>query len=82
MSKINKSILRLKSKPKDFTWDELVALLEKLGFTELQGSGSRIKFYHQKLDRVVHLHKPHPAKILKRYIINEIIEVLAKEKLI
>lgn len=82
MTRINKLILRLKSKPKDFSWDELVAVLIKLGFIELQGSGSRVKFYHAELDRMIHLHRPHPTKILKRYMLNEVIELLTKEKLI
>ncbi len=58
MSKISKLILRLKSKPKNFTWDELVTLLTKLGFIKLQGSVSRIKFYNHDLDRIKHLYKP------------------------
>ena len=82
MSKINKLLLRLKSKPKDFTWEELVTLLTKLGFTELQGSGSRVKFYHHDLNRIIHLHKPHPAKILKHYVLNEVIEILTRENLL
>ena len=82
MSKINKLMLRLKSKPKDFTWEELVGLLTKLGFTELQGNGSRVKFYRRDIDRVIHMHKPHPAKIIKRYVLNEVVEVLTKEKLL
>jgi len=82
MTKADKLILRLKSTPKDFSWDELVSVLKKLGFYEQQGNGSRIKFYHPERNRVIHLHKPHPAKILERYMSNEIIDLLGKEKLI
>ena len=34
MSKLEKEIERLKSKPKDFTYDELKYLLNKFGFVE------------------------------------------------
>ena len=82
MAKLDKLIVRFKSKPKDFTWDELVTLLNKLGFNEMQGRGSRVKFYNKKLDCLIQLHKPHPEKILKRYVINEILYVLISEQLI
>ena len=68
--------------PADFSWDELVRLLKNLGFQEIQGSGSRVKFYHQQRDRLIQLHKPHPAKILKRYMIKEILEILTGGQLI
>lgn len=34
MSKLQKEIERLKSKPKDYTYDEAKSLLNKLGFFE------------------------------------------------
>lgn len=82
MSKFEKLLQRLKSKPKDFTWDELLVLLSKLGFEKLEGSGSRVKFYHQNLDCMIQLHKPHPNKVLKLYALKEILEVLKRERLI
>ncbi|MEK7376441.1 MAG: type II toxin-antitoxin system HicA family toxin [Candidatus Margulisiibacteriota bacterium] len=69
---------RLLSRPKDFTWDELVTLLKKMGYSELSGAGSRKKFANEKKD-IIHLHRPHPGKILKRYMIDIVIEHL-KEK--
>lgn len=82
MSKFAKLVARIKSKPKDFAWDEAVTLLKGLDFIELQGDGSRVKFYHKARNCLIHLHKPHPAKILKSYVINEILNILIKEKLI
>ena len=46
MSKIEKDIERLKSKPKDFTYDEMKRLLNNLGFIENnkgKTSGSRVE---------------------------------------
>ncbi len=82
MGKSIKLIARIKSHPKDFTWNELKTLLKQLGFKEIQGSGSRVKFYHQNNDRLIQLHKPHPKNILKPYVIREVLDILNREKLI
>ena len=84
MSKLEKQKERLKSKPKDFTYDEAKSLLNNLGFIEYnkgKTSGSKVRFIgtdNLKID----LHKPHPRNILKTYQINEIIRVLKEGGLI
>ncbi len=78
MSKIEKEIERLKSKPKDFTYDEAKRVLNKFGFIENnkgKTSGSRVKFI-DKNNRIIELHKPHPKNVLKAYQINLIISKL------
>ena len=82
MAQMDKLIARLKSRPKDFTWEELRRLLKGLGFQEIQGSGSRVKFFHQEKNCVLQLHRPHPAPTLKMYAIKEALELLLHEKLI
>ena len=83
MSKLEKLIERLKSNPKDFTFDEMQSLLLALGF-ELSNkgktSGSRIKFF--KNDVCIILHKPHPRKELLAYQVKQIIETLSEGGLI
>jgi hypothetical protein len=52
---------RLKGRPKDFTWDELVKLLEGLGYAEAargKTGGSRRRFVHATAPTIA-LHKPH-----------------------
>ena len=47
MSKIEKAIERLKSRPKDFTYDEMKMILNNFGFIEYnkgKTSGSRVEF--------------------------------------
>ena len=83
MGKKEKLIARLKSRPKDFTFDEMQNLLELLGF-ELSNkgktSGSRVKF---KMGHVpISMHKPHPRNELLEYQINMVLETLEKEGLI
>lgn len=76
MSKLKKEIERLKSKPKDFTYDEAKKILNNFGFIENnkgKTSGSRVKFI-DKQNRIIELHKPHPKNILKPYQINLIID--------
>lgn len=75
MSKIEKEIERLKSKPRDFTYDEAKKILNNFGFYENnkgKTSGSRVKFVNNE-NEVVHLHKPHPNNILKPYQLDLII---------
>ena len=83
MGKLEKLIDRLKSNPKDFTFDEMQTLLLALGF-ELSNkgrtSGSRVKF--AKDDVFIILHKPHPRKELLAYQIKQVIETLSEEGLI
>ena len=84
MSKKEKLLQRLKSKPKDFTYDELKTLLNYLGFyenTKGKTSGSRVEFQNEIGMKIV-LHKPHPSNIIKPYKINDIISILEERGLI
>jgi len=80
MSRRDKLIARFKTRPKDFTWDELVRLLQALGYREIatgKTGGSRRRFVHAT-GPVVALHKPHPGNIVKMYVIDELSSVLAE----
>ena len=84
MSKVEKEIKRLKSKPKDYNYEELKSLLNKLGFLEYnkgKTSGSSVKFI-DNYDRKIELHKPHPSNIIKGYKMIDIIEKLEEWRLI
>lgn len=78
MSKVEKLIEKLKSRPKDFTWDEMLKVLNYFGFEQLaQGKtgGSRRKFVNRKSRLLVytnHIHK----KVLKLYQLDIIINYL------
>ena len=82
MSTMEKLIARFTSKPRDFSWNELTRLLGHFGYEEITGSGSKRKFIHDDRQHPIILHEPHPKKILKRYQIDGVIEILKKEKLI
>jgi predicted RNA binding protein YcfA (HicA-like mRNA interferase family) len=83
MSKKDKMLARLRTKPKDFSFDETRTLLENLGFEALnQGKtgGSRIRFAKDNI--VISLHKPHPRKELREYQIKQILETLEREGMV
>ena len=83
MSKKEKLLQKLKSNPKDFTFDEMQNLLESFGFQRYEKgktNGSRVKFIKGNIPII--LHKPHPRKELLNYQIKQIIEILEKENLL
>lgn len=84
MSKKQKLIARLKQRPRDFAWSELIALLHYFGFgQEATGStgGSRRCFRNSE-GVPIWFHEPHPSKVLKPYMIKQLISLLEKEGLI
>lgn len=81
MSKKSKLVERFLLVPTDFTWDELVNVLSFYGYVEIikgKTAGSRRKFADKEKNMIL-LHKPHPANIVKKYAIKQVIENL-KEK--
>ena len=81
MSKKDKLTARLKSRPRDFTFDEMSSLLVSFGYRHVKSgktSGSRVRFTHNNLPTIT-LHKPHPGNVLKLYQIDQIKEMLTKE---
>jgi len=84
MSRRDKLVARLRGKPKDFTWEELVRLLEGLGYNEAatgRTGGSRRRFVHATAPTIA-LHKPHPGNIVKAYVIEDVVRLLTEEGLI
>jgi hypothetical protein len=85
MSKENKLIKMLVSRPKDFTYNELRRLLTSLGYEEHKNaktSGSRVAFINRGSNHIIRLHKPHPDNELKQYQIEQIIEELRSRRMI
>jgi len=76
MAKKDKLLARLFSKPKNFEWSELKALIKGLSFEDVSGTGSRVKFHDPKSGRIINLHRPHPGNAVKRYVPDRVIEGL------
>lgn len=78
MSQHSKRLSRFLNKPKDFTWAELVALLQHMGFNlipDKSGSSGR-KFIHNEKKTIINLHEPHPKKVILSCYISQIIKTL------
>ena len=76
MGKKEKLIARLKSKPKDFTFEEAETLLGLLSYVRSdkgRTSGSRVIFTSTEHNAPILLHKPHPRKELLSYQIKQLI---------
>ena len=84
MSRKEKLIKRLLTRPKDFTFEELESLLSLLGY-ELRNkgktSGSRVIFISDFHSPIL-LHKPHGRNNLLVSQVNSIIKMLESEGLI
>jgi hypothetical protein len=84
MGRIDKLIARFREQPSDFTWDELVRLLEALDCLQAPPGitgGSRRRFVHASAP-TISLHKPHPGNVVKRYAMAAVLRVLTEEGLV
>ena len=84
MSKKEKLLARLKEKPKDFSFDEVVQLMGYFGYNIVAGGktgGSRVAFSNDKKD-YIRMHRPHPKSILKAYQVQNLIDDLKERELI
>jgi len=85
MTKKDKLLERFLSIPKDFTYQELKALLNSLGYEEGnlgKTSGSRVVFFNAKIMHKFKIHKPHPINIIKHYLLVFILQELKSKNII
>ena len=78
MSTKEKLIVRFKSLPSDFTFEELERLLIIVGYERSnkgKTSGSRV-IYKDKDGHPIMIHRPHPGNIIKGYAMKQILEEL------
>ena len=83
MSTLEKRIRRLLQRPKDYTYDELRALLHSLGYEEYnkgRTSGSRVLFAKKNHSQSLMLHIPHTPPYLKKYAIDNVIDFLKESE--
>lgn len=85
MSQKEKLIRRLKSNPRDFTFDEAETLLRYCTYSRSnkgRTSGSRVIFTSSEGHAPILLHKPHPGKELLSYQVRQLLEILTQEGLL
>lgn len=76
MSKQEKLLARLLNNQATLSWPDLVTLLVGLGYRQIEGSGSRVKFDNGNPRAMINLHRPHPGNELKAYIKRQVIDHL------
>ena len=86
MSQKEKLLRRLLSKPKDFTFEDLITLFGYFDYyikNPGKTGGSRITFVniHDKGD-YIRLHKPHPGNVLKPYQVESVVMDLKERRLL
>ncbi|MBQ7548051.1 MAG: type II toxin-antitoxin system HicA family toxin [Clostridia bacterium] len=84
MGQKEKLIEHLKSKPKDFTFNDAETLLGYFDYKRSnkgKTSGSRVMFVSDNHPPIM-LHKPHPRKELLAYQIKQLIDILEQEGLL
>jgi len=63
-------------------WSDVLILMKKLGYTKLEGQGSRVKFVNLAKKSVIDLHWPHPQNTIKTYTKKDIIKELQEKGVI
>lgn len=85
MGQKEKLIAKLRSNPRDFTFEEAATLLGYYSYVPCnkgKTSGSRIMFVNQKTNSKILLHKPHPRKELLQYQVKQLLQQLEQEGLL
>ncbi|QDF68680.1 type II toxin-antitoxin system HicA family toxin (plasmid) [Shewanella sp. SNU WT4] len=77
MTKTDKLLAKLKSS-KTLTWHELAGALKMLGYQQVEGDGSRVKFDNGIPKELINLHKPHPRNELKAYALRQVRDKLTE----
>ena len=84
MGQKEKLIQRLKSRPKDFTFEEAESLLRYFSYERSdkgRTSGARVMFVSAEHPPIL-MHKPHPRKELLSYQVKQLLELLSQEGLV
>lgn len=79
MDKKDKLLQRFRTLPRDFTFDEMVAVFKGCGFSlsnKGATSGSRIDFINENDGNSYIMHKPHPSNIIKGYVMRQVYSFL------
>ena len=60
--------------PTGLAWSDIESLIIALGFYTIEGSGSRVRFIRGA--DVLVVHRPHPRKEAKQYVVREVRDFL------
>ena len=80
-----KLIERFKRQPKNFTFDEMVKLLNGFGYSitnKGKTSGSRVRFINAGTMSIIDMHKPHPNNLVNESVMKDVYNKLKNNFLI
>ncbi len=79
MATRDKLLNKLRNASKTFPWNDLVTLLNHLGYEKQEMAGSRVRFYDPKTGHMIRLHRPHPESVIKGGALRDIKNTLKAE---
>lgn len=85
MGRKEKLVRRFMELPKDFTFEETIALLAIFGYhvhNKGATSGSRIRFKNADTDAYIDIHRPHLGSIMKEWMMKAIYQHLKNKGVI
>jgi len=81
MSKYEKLLEKLRMSGNTFDWSDTITLLLRLGYTQTEMAGSRVRFTHETLSMIL-IHKPHPQNYIKDGALKAIKASLRKDDIL
>jgi predicted RNA binding protein YcfA (HicA-like mRNA interferase family) len=81
MSKYEKLLEKLRMSGNTFDWSDTITLLSRLGYTQTEMAGSRVRFTHETLSMIL-IHKPHPQNYIKDGALKAIKASLRKDDIL
>jgi predicted RNA binding protein YcfA (HicA-like mRNA interferase family) len=75
MSQLSKLLEKFINTPHP-TWSDVISLLKKLGYKQIEGDGSRVKIVNTDKKSIIDLHRPHPGNTIKSYTKKDIMKEL------
>jgi predicted RNA binding protein YcfA (HicA-like mRNA interferase family) len=81
MGKQDKLLDKLRQCGNTFEWSDTVTLLVRLGYTQTEMAGSRVRFTHETL-RMILIHKPHPQNYIKDGALKAVKTSLIKDEIL
>lgn len=79
MGKTEKLLEKLGNSKNTFPYKDLVVLLSQLGYEKFEMAGSRVRFFNEKTEHMILLHRPHPENEIKGGALKAVKQALKQE---
>ncbi|WP_257224671.1 type II toxin-antitoxin system HicA family toxin [Acinetobacter sp. YH12108] len=79
MGKTEKLLEKFGNSKNTFPYKDLVVLLSQLGYEKFEMAGSRVRFFNEKTEHMILLHRPHPENEIKGGALKAVKQALKQE---